>query len=90
MPVLRIPSPLRSYVDGLAEVPVSGTTAGEAVESLLTRYPALRPHLTDSRGGLRPFVHLFLAGTNIRELQGLQTPLGEQDELVLIPSVAGG
>ena len=90
MPILKMPSPLRSYVNGMTEVPVSGTTVGEAVESLLTLFPAMRPHLTDQQGKLRPFVNLFLASQNIKNLQGLDTPLEPEDILNLIPSIAGG
>ena len=90
MPVLKIPTPLRSYVNGQVEVPVSGGTVAEAVESLLTQFPAMRPHLTNSQGSLRPFVNLFLDGNNVKDLQGLATPLHPDDLLLLIPSVAGG
>ena len=90
MPLLKMPAPLRSYVNGMAQVPVSGATVGEAVESLLVGFPALRPHLTDRQGKLRPFVNLFLAEQNIKDLQGLDTPLGPEDILNLVPSFAGG
>jgi molybdopterin converting factor small subunit len=90
MPVLKIPAPMRAYVNGQSDVPVSGTNVAEAMESLLTQFPALRSHLTNTRGELRPFVNLFLAKTNIRELQGLETPLDDDDQLLLIPAVAGG
>ncbi len=90
MPVLKIPTPMRSYVNGQSEVCVNGRNVAEAMESLLTQFPALRPHLTNSRGELRPFVNLFLGENNIRELQGLDTPLGEEDQLTLIPAIAGG
>jgi sulfur-carrier protein len=90
MPILKIPTPLRSYVNGLVDVPVNGATVGEAVESLLIQFPAMRPHLTNSQGSLRPFVNLFLDGNNIKDLQGLATQLGKEDILLLIPSVAGG
>jgi molybdopterin converting factor small subunit len=90
MPILKMPAPLRSYVNGLTEVPVSGANVGEAMESLLARFPAMRPHLTDHEGKLRPFVNLFLAAQNIKDLQGLDTPLGPEDILNLVPSIAGG
>jgi molybdopterin converting factor small subunit len=90
MPTIRIPSPIRPYVNGKQEVNVLGQDAGEAVESLLVQFPALRPHLTNSRGELRPFVNLFIGKNNIRELQGLETPLNDEDQLILIPSIAGG
>jgi molybdopterin converting factor small subunit len=91
MPVLRIPTPMRTYVNGLAEVQVSGMTAGAAFEDLLAQYPALRPHLTNTRGELRSFVNLFLGKDNIKDLPlGWNTPLAETDKLLLIPSAAGG
>jgi len=87
---LKIPSPLRSYINGLTEVPVSGTTVEQALQSLLTQFPSLRPHLTNSSGQLRPFVNLFLGEDNIKDLKGLDTRLGPDDILLLVPSVAGG
>jgi molybdopterin converting factor small subunit len=90
MPVLRIPNPMRSYVNGQSEVPVNGRNVAEAMESLLSQFPALRPHLTNTKGELRPFINLFLGENNIRELQGLETLLGEDDQLILIPAIAGG
>lgn len=90
MPVLRIPTPLRSYTAGRSEVAVQGKTVGEAMNDLIAQYPALRPHLFNGNAELRPFVNLFLNEENIRELSGLATPLSEDDRLVLIPSIAGG
>ena len=91
MPILKIPTPMRSYVNGLTELPVAGSTVGGAVQSLLVQYPALRPHLTNSRGDLRPFVNLFLGSDNVKDLpQGLNTPLAETDTVLILPSVAGG
>lgn len=90
MPKLRIPTPLRTYADGQSEVIVSGTTAGEALNDLTDQYPALRPHLFNDDGHLRPFVNLFLNEENIRDLQGRDTSIQEDDKLILIPSIAGG
>jgi molybdopterin converting factor small subunit len=81
---------MRAYVNGRSEVPVNGSNVAEAMESLLVQFPALRPHLTNTRGELRPFVNLFVGENNIRDLQGLRTPLGDEDQLILIPSIAGG
>ncbi len=90
MPVLRIPTPLRAYAEGKSEIPVSGTTVGEAVSDLAVRYPALKPHLFKEDGDLRAFVNLFKGEDNVNELQGLQTPLSDGDRLLIIPSIAGG
>jgi molybdopterin converting factor small subunit len=90
MPILKIPTPLRSYLNGLTEVSVSGSTVEQAMQNLLTQFPAMRPHLTNSAGQLRPFVNLFLGEDNIKDLDGLATMLNPDDILRLVPSVAGG
>ncbi|MDO9347833.1 MAG: MoaD/ThiS family protein [Anaerolineales bacterium] len=90
MPVLKMPTPLRSYVNGRGEVTVTGTTVGEAMQSLVAQFPALKLHLYNGEGQLRPFVNLFIGESNIKDLQGLGTSLGEDDKLLLIPSIAGG
>ncbi len=90
MATLRLPTPLRPYANGQAEIPVAGDTVSEALGQLLASYPALRPHLMSGENALRPFVNLFLGDENVMELQGLQTPIKATDRLLLIPSIAGG
>jgi sulfur-carrier protein len=90
MPKIRIPTPLRPYTGGQTEVAVLGGTVAEAMQDLTTRYPALRQHLFNGDNELRPFVNLFLNEENVRDLQGVETPLEEEDRLTLIPSIAGG
>ncbi len=90
MAVIRLPTPLRSFAQGKAEVQVAGATISEALQDLLTNYPTLRPHLLNGEGQLRPFVNLFLGEENVMQMQGLNTPLKENDRLMLIPSIAGG
>ncbi len=90
MPTLRIPTPLRSYTNGQTEIDVQGQTAGDVLQDLILHYPALRPHLYNPQGDLRPFVNLFIGENNIKDLQGLETPLQAEDRLLLIPSIAGG
>ena len=90
MPVLRIPTPLRTYADGQTDVTLPGSTVGELMNNLVVQYPSLRPHLFSSEAQLRPFVNLFLNEDNIKDLQGMDTPLKESDRLMLIPSIAGG
>jgi sulfur-carrier protein len=90
MPTLKIPTPLRVYAQDQAIVDVQGTTVGEAMQSLVTQFPALKQHLYNNEEELRPFVNLFLGPDNIRDLQGLDTPLPADAQLRLIPSIAGG
>jgi len=90
MTTIRIPTPLRAYTSGQSEIPVSGATVSDAIIELTTRHPAIKPHILQEDGELRPFVNLFKGEDNINDLQGLLTPLAEADRLLLIPSIAGG
>jgi len=90
MIILRIPTPLRAYTSGKSEVNVTGSKISEALTDLTSQYPALKPHLFNDGGDLRPFVNLFLGENNIKDLQGVETPIKDGDRVMLIPSIAGG
>jgi adenylyltransferase/sulfurtransferase len=90
MAILKIPTPLRTYTDGQIEVKVGGKNVEQAMAQLVERYPALKPHLYNGDGRLRPFVNLFVGENNVKDLQGLETPLDEDARVLLIPSIAGG
>jgi molybdopterin converting factor small subunit len=90
MTTLKIPTPLRYYTDGQAEVAVNGANVSEAMRDLVKQYPTLEKHLYNGDGNLRNFVNLFLGQNNIKDLQGIETPISEGDTLRLIPSIAGG
>ncbi|HRQ22547.1 MAG TPA: MoaD/ThiS family protein [Anaerolineales bacterium] len=90
MPILRIPTPLRAYTSGQSEVNVNGANIAEALADLTAQYPAIQPHLFNENGELRPFVNLFVGERNIRDLQGINTPVNEGDRVMLVPSIAGG
>jgi molybdopterin converting factor small subunit len=90
MPNIKIPSPLRYYTGGQAEVAVQGATVGAAMDDFISHFPDLRQHLFNGRGDLRPFVNLFLNSEDVRHLQGMDTPLQPDDRLMIVPSVAGG
>jgi len=90
MTTLRIPTPLRPYTEGQSEVQVSVNNVAEAIDELLKRYPALKPHLYNDQEQLRSFVNLFVNDDDIRNLDGVQTPLKDGDRLMILPSIAGG
>ena len=90
MTTLRIPTPLRTYTSGKSEVNVNGTKIAEALNDLTNQFPAIKPHLFNETGELRPFVNLFVGENNIKDLQGVETPIKDGDKIMLIPSIAGG
>lgn len=87
---VRIPAPLRSVTDGAAEVSIEGSSVAEALSVLEQQFPAIRPRLRDEDGALRRFVNLYVNGEDIRFLSGEETALQADDEVSIIPAVAGG
>jgi molybdopterin synthase sulfur carrier subunit len=87
---VKIPTPLRSLTDNVAEVSANSASLSALVEELETTYPGMRERLVDEGGELRRFVNLFVNGEDVRFLQGLSTALNEGDEVSIVPAVAGG
>jgi molybdopterin synthase sulfur carrier subunit len=87
MIAVRLPTVLRPFAGGADRVEVEATTVAEAFAAL---DPPLRRRLTDDQGAVRRHVNIYLGNDNIRDLDGPQTQLTDGDELLVLPSVAGG
>jgi len=60
------------------------------VEDLSRRYPGLRERLLDDKGALRRYVNIFRNDEDIRHGKMLDTSLGAEDKLTIVPAIAGG
>jgi molybdopterin converting factor small subunit len=65
-------------------------TVGEAIEALAARHPGVVDRMMDERGELRPHVNVFVDNKNIRFARGLETPVGAESTIVVVPAVSGG
>ncbi|HBG74610.1 MAG: hypothetical protein A2X25_11295 [Chloroflexi bacterium GWB2_49_20] len=91
MPIVKIPAPLRAYVDGQKAIIIDGSTVSETVLNLAEKYPSIRQQIFDPEGRLRAFIKIFVEKENIKELiDGLDIDIQESDSLVIIASIAGG
>lgn len=90
MPKIHVPTPLRQYAGKQAAVEVPGATVGEALSSLISTHPDLRRHLYTDEGKLRAFVNVYLNDEDVRYLDKEATPLGANDTISIVPSIAGG
>jgi molybdopterin converting factor small subunit len=90
MSEIRIPPTLRSATAGAKLVEIDGGTVREVVDGLVAAYPELASRLIDPAGGINAFVNVFVNGTDVRHLGGLDTPVVARDSLVLLPAMAGG
>jgi molybdopterin converting factor small subunit len=94
---VRVPTQLRELVAGAAVVelsvgPESGSTVTVAalLDAMATRHPALERRIRDEQGRARPHVNLFVAADNVRDREGLATPIRPGEDLSIIPAVSGG
>jgi molybdopterin converting factor small subunit len=90
MPVLQIPGLMKSYVENQTEIPLQGETVAQGLNTLVTRYPAIKTHIMDDKGTVRRHINLFVNQNNIKSLNGLDTSVLENDKLILLPSISGG
>ena len=83
---VRVPTPLRELVAGERTVVVDvvstesaedgGTvTVGSVLDALAIAHPALERRVRDERGRPRVHVNLFVGADNVRDLDGLATPI---------------
>ena len=87
---VRIPSAMRTVVDGAGTVDVDASTVGEALGALAAVHPAIGPRLFDDEGRLRRFVNVFVGDGDIRYHDGLATLVADGQTVSILPAVAGG
>ncbi len=90
MATILIPAPLRRLTGGQARVQVPASSVADLLNRLEGAHPGMRSYLCDDAGALRAYVNLFVNNTEVRQLSGLGTPLAPDDEVTIIPAMAGG
>jgi molybdopterin synthase sulfur carrier subunit len=68
----------------------NGASVGDALRRLLEQQPALEGRILDADGRVVPYVAVFVEGRDIRHLDGLSTPVHEDDDIAVFPPIAGG
>ncbi|MEV4094398.1 MoaD/ThiS family protein [Streptosporangium saharense] len=65
-------------------------TVGGAIDWLVEAHPVLKPRLLAEPGRLVSWVNLYVAEHDVRALQGLDTVVSDDSEIVVLPALAGG
>jgi molybdopterin converting factor small subunit len=89
MPTVRIPTVLRKHTDGASKIDVAGTTVGEVFATLVEDHPGLADQLLED-GNVRGFINVYVEDEDIRYIDGLDSPVEPDDEIAIMPAVAGG
>ena len=90
MATVRIPPVLRPSVGGEKELSAAGSSVGEILRSVAEALPDSESQLFAADGGLNRYVNVYLNDEDVRVLDGLDTSVGANDTLVILPAMAGG
>jgi molybdopterin converting factor small subunit len=90
MPAVKIPPVLRPHVKGMSVVQIEGGTVGDVLEALAAQYPHITDQIFAPGNQLNRYVNVYLNDEDVRVLDGLQTHVGTEDTVVILPAMAGG
>jgi molybdopterin synthase sulfur carrier subunit len=85
--IVRIPSPLRSYTSGNAQVQGAGITVAEVLAELDHKHPGIKFRMIDEQDRIREHIKLFI---NTDAIGDLASSIGERDTLHIICALSGG
>ena len=91
MPVeVRLPNILRQHAGGQPSVRANGETLGEVFEDLVRQFPGLAGKVVTEDGQLHKFVNVYVNDDDARYLDKLESKVGGDDVISVLPAVAGG
>jgi sulfur-carrier protein len=86
---VRIPTILRTYTGDRKSVEASGGSLSALIDDLESNHPGIKERLIEN-GDLRRFVNVYVNDEDVRFLGGLEAPVSDGDQVVVLPAVAGG
>ncbi len=89
MATVRLAPVLRSSANGSKQVSAQGSTLGEVLTDLYQRFPSLKEQIQPEKE-LSRFINVYINDQDVRYLQGLETSVGPNDTIILLPAMAGG
>ena len=91
MPVtVRIPTPLQSLTQNQAEVEVNSSNIEELIAELENKFPGIKDRICDESGKVRRFINIYVNEEDIRFMEQEKTSIKDNDEVSIIPAIAGG
>lgn len=87
---VHLPTALRKYCGGAADLPLEADTVRAALRALEKSQPALYPNLCEETGAVRRHLNVFVNSDHMRDREGLDTKLQDGDVVTILASVSGG
>ena len=90
MTTVFVPTPLRRLTNGQSKVELPAEDIAGLIQGLEAAYPGFAERILDSDGNVKRFIQIFRNDDEIRALQGMGTPVSEDDRVSIVPAMAGG
>ena len=87
---VMLPAAFARHTEGTKQVESQAATLPGLVEDLGSKFPQLGAHIKDEDGRLRKFINVYVNDEDIRFLGGDTYQFQDRDEVMFIPSIAGG
>lgn len=87
---VRIPVPLQRFTAGAETVSCEAATLPALLNELIERFPELKERLVEADGRPRRFFNVYINDEDIRFLGGNNYQFAPGDEILILPSIAGG
>lgn len=85
-----LPTALARHTDGQKTFESQAGSLCDLLDEFETKFPALAKNVKDENGKLRRFINVYVNDEDIRFLGGETHRFEDGDEVMLIPSIAGG
>tara|TARA_Y100001970_G_scaffold206651_1_gene251658 strand:+ start:463 stop:774 length:312 start_codon:yes stop_codon:yes gene_type:complete len=87
---VKIPTPLRNLTNDQDLVEIEASSIREVIDALESDFPGVKERICEEDGSIRRFVNVYVNGEDVRFLSELDTSVSENDEISIVPAVAGG
>ena len=85
-----LPTAFTRHTDGQKQFNSSAPNLTGLLSEIDSSFPALATQIKDEQGKLRRFINIYVNDEDIRFLGGETYAFADGDEVMLIPSIAGG
>lgn len=87
---VTLPNAFQKHTNGAKEIESQAANLPQLIDDIETSFPALKQHLRDGDGNLRRFINFYVNDEDIRFLGNEKYAFKDGDEVLVIPSIAGG
>lgn len=85
-----LPNAFQKHTNGTREIRSEAGNLPQLITDIETQFPALKTHLRDEQGQVRRFINFYVNEEDIRFLGNDKYSFQDGDEVLVIPSIAGG